>query len=392
MNQNLRKRKMLLVMPLLVIPFVTLAFYALGGGRGNEQAKISNELNLKLPSSSLKDDQALDKLSFYDKARNDSLKLAEWMRNDPYFKIKDSSYQDSGELERLTELTASKYNRQLNPSPAGSFGSRPEDEVLMKLKLLQDELDNKPAPSKEKNKDNEFNSSVDRLESMMNSMKNQDGEDPEIKQLSTVMDKILDIQHPDRVGERKGNVQRSATNLYAVRNTAIDDSSSFGFYELSNGLKDDAANASLAVIHENQILVNGSIIKLRLVQDVFVNNEKIPRGNFVFGIVTLNGERLEVKINSIRSGNSVFDVLLEVYDMDGIAGIHIPGAITRDAAKQMSDNRLQMMELNTIDPSLKAQATSAGIGAVKNLLGKKMKMVRVMVKAGYKVLLKNKDS
>jgi hypothetical protein len=49
------------------------------------------------------------------------------------------------------------------------------------------------------------------------------------------------------------------------------------------------------------------------------------------------------------------------------------------------------MELTTMDPSLKAQATSAGIGAAKSLLSKKVKQVKVMVKAGYKVLLKDKN-
>jgi hypothetical protein len=37
---------------------------------------------------------------------------------------------------------------------------------------------------------------------------------------------------------------------------------------------------------------------------------------------------------------------------------------------------------------VKAQATTAGIDAVKTLLSKKTKLIRVIVKAGYKVLLK----
>jgi hypothetical protein len=44
--------------------------------------------------------------------------------------------------------------------------------------------------------------------------------------------------------------------------------------------------------------------------------------------------------------------------------------------------------MTSLDPSLKAQATATGINAVKNLLSKKAKLVKVTVKAGYKVLLK----
>jgi len=60
-------------------------------------------------------------------------------------------------------------------------------------------------------------------------------------------------------------------------------------------------------------------------------------------------------------------------------------------AKQSADNSLQLMELSTMDPSFKAQAATAGIGAAKSFLSKKVKQVKVMVKAGYKVLLKDKN-
>ena len=77
--------------------------------------------------------------------------------------------------------------------------------------------------------------------------------------------------------------------------------------------------------------------------------------------------------------------------MDGLAGIYIPGAISRDVAKQSADNSLQLMELTTLDPSLKAQAAAAGINTVKSMLSKKVKQVKVMVKAGYRVLLRDKN-
>jgi conjugative transposon TraM protein len=134
------------------------------------------------------------------------------------------------------------------------------------------------------------------------------------------------------------------------------------------------------------------VIKLRLANDIYVAGNLITRESFAYGICSLNGERLNVTINSIRSGASIFPIKLEVYDMDGLQGIYIPGAITRDVAKQSADNSLQLMEMTSLDPSLKAQATATGINAVKNLLSKKAKLVKVIVKAGYKVLLKEKQS
>ena len=115
-----------------------------------------------------------------------------------------------------------------------------------------------------------------------------------------------------------------------------------------------------------------------------------PKDNFVFGTSSLNGERLEIEIHSIRYNNSLFPVNMEVYDMDGLPGIYIPGAITRDVAKQSADNGVQTMDMTSLDPTLKAQAATAGINAAKTLLSKKAKLVRVFVKAGYKILFKKK--
>jgi len=98
---------------------------------------------------------------------------------------------------------------------------------------------------------------------------------------------------------------------------------------------------------------------------------------------------LDIEIGNIRYQNSLFPVQLSVYDMDGMSGIYIPGAITRDVAKQSADRTIQGIGLTTIDPSLGAQAASAGIEAARNMISKKVKLVKVTVKAGYQVLLRD---
>src|SRR5690606_34461312 len=113
----------------------------------------------------------------------------------------------------------------------------------------------------------------------------------------------------------------------------------------------------------------------------------IPKDHFVFGTATLTGDRLQVSIGSMRYGASLFPVSLAVHDMDGMSGIYIPGAITRDAVKQSGEQSLQGIGMLSLNPSLGAQAASAGIELGRNLLGRKIKLVKVQVKAGYRVLL-----
>lgn len=394
--KNVKQRKMMLVLPLLVIPFLTMAFWALGGGRGqqatNEPAK---GLNLDLPKANLKEDKLMDKLGFYDKADKDSMKLEEWMRSDPYFKrdtMPAEVYPD--ELQEITTTTAGKYNQRLNTSPYEKTSSSPEDQIMQKLKLLENEM-NKTATGSydetttQRKADNQFSTEVDRLEQMLQ-MQSSPTEDPEIKQLEGTLEKILDIQHPQRVKERS---LKNKDAVYAVRRTSGADTIVKGFYSYSDEkeLQGVEQNAIEAIIAANQTIVHGAVVKFRLLNDVYIQGQLIPNNTLVAGIATLDGERLNVEINTIRSGKSIYNVKLEVYDLDGLAGIYIPGTINREVAKESLNNSLSLADMTSLDPSLKAQATATGIGAIKSLVSKKAKLVRVQVKAGYKVLLNNKN-
>ena len=55
---------------------------------------------------------------------------------------------------------------------------------------------------------------------------------------------------------------------------------------------------------------------------------------------------------------------------------------------QKINETMNSIELTTLDPSIGAQAASAGIQAAKSLIGKKVKLVKVTLRAGYQLLLK----
>lgn len=394
--KNVKQRKMMLVLPLLVIPFLTMGFWAMGGGKGKKETAVNSKgLNLDLPNANLKDDKLTDKLGFYDKADKDSMKMEEWMRSDPYFKrdtVPTEIYPD--ELQEITTTTAGKYNQRLNTSPYEKSGNHPEDQIMQKLRLLEREMSKTATntyedPVKRNNGNDQFSSEVDRLEQMLQ-MQSTSTEDPEMKQLEGTLEKILDIQHPQRVKERSIKNKDAA---YAVRRSSGSDTIVKGFYSYSDEkeLQGVEQNAIEAIIATNQTIVNGAVVKFRLLNDVYIKGQLIPNNTLVAGIATLDGERLNVEINSIRSGKSIYTVKLEVYDMDGLPGIYIPGTINREVAKESLSNSLSLADMTSLDPSLKAQATATGIGAIKSLVSKKAKLVRVQVKAGYKVLLNNKN-
>lgn len=423
-----------MVLPLLIIPFLTMAFWALGGGKRTNGADKSlskkQGINLQLPIAKLKDDKGQDKLSFYNKAQKDSLAFEDAVKNDPYYRkyisedeahINDSVGDDVlTEFETIDKKEKHGNSAGLNTSPKYGSGYTDPNEKRVRAKL--DEL--KKAMSAQEISNNkvikpydkftasinhdEFTNQVDKLEGMMQAMNTGDEVDPEMQQLENVMDKIMDIQHPERVKEKmEKQSKENEKSLFSVSGaTKIIDVSLLqsaydkvpdksnnknAFFGLDGGveLSPDTINTLRAIIHETQTLVNGATVKLRLVQDAYINGIKIPNGNFIYGIASLNNERLKVEINSIRLGNSLYPVKLKAFDLDGLEGIYIPGAIGSEMVKQSSDNALQNIGMMSLDPTLTEQAASAGINAAKTIFSKKVKLVKVTVKAGYQILLKN---
>lgn len=410
----LRQRKMMLVLPALAIPFVTMAFWALGGGQGNANANLAENkqgLNLQLPDANLKDDKNADKLAFYNEADADSLKREEHLRNDPYYKDSLSAIQnliipDTGNLL----VTTPSYNG-LNYSPYKQSTDANEQRIYKKIDEINKQInqpDNTTASSNTSIQipegNEQFSNEVDKLQEMMMQMNDNSQSDPEMDQLNGTLEKILDIQHPDRVKNKlKEKSLKNKEQVFIISKQPVKNNVSLldtgknkkqtenKFYGIEKDSDTVEQNTVEAVVHQTQTLVNGAVVKMRLLNDIYLNGSLLPRGNFVFGTAQLHDERLEININSVRNNNSLFPVKLEVFDMDGLAGIYIPGAISRDVAKQSADNGLQLMELTSMDPSFKAQAAATGINAAKSLLSKKVKQVKVLVKAGYKVLLRDKN-
>jgi conjugative transposon TraM protein len=159
----------------------------------------------------------------------------------------------------------------------------------------------------------------------------------------------------------------------------------------SAGNEQAAGNTIQAVVHEDQTLVSGAVIKLRLEDGIYVNGRMIPKGSFVYGTCALNNERLEIKIASIRYLNNILPVSLSVYDLDGMEGLYVPGSIGRDAAKNGVGDAVQSMQMMSMNQSVGTQAASAGVEAAKGLFNHKVKQIKVKVKAGYEVLLKDSN-
>jgi hypothetical protein len=321
-----RQQKFLLLLPVIILPFLYLVFYTLGGGKDQkEEVATGLGLNTELPQARFDPKKAImDKLAAYEKASHDSMIRQKYQQQDPY-------------------ATAGK---PASPETIPVFKDQKAEELQQQLHRLQESL-NQPAQP-------------------IHQTRNTPPEpDPQLERLNGMLDKVIRIQHPSEPEPRQAN-------------PSVDEVQP----------ADSTSNTISAIVPEKQVLVTGATIALRLADDLRVNKILIPKGQLVYGVVNINNDRMLIHINAIRSDRNIYTTDLQVYDLDGLAGIHIPGQISRDVTKQSADQGINSLNLMTYDPSIGSQAANAGVQAAKSLFSKKIRQVRVTVRSGYQLLLR----
>lgn len=151
-------------------------------------------------------------------------------------------------------------------------------------------------------------------------------------------------------------------------------------------------NTIAAVVANNQSITDGESVKLRTTEPMWVGSRLIPRNTVIVGSARVQGERLEIEISSIKCDGSIYDVELQVYDSDGQEGINIPNSMESDALHEIGANMGSTMG-SSINISTDAGAQIASdvgrglINGVSQYLNKKLRTVKVHLKAGYRVML-----
>jgi len=324
-----KQRKFLLVLPLLVIPFLTMAFWALDGGKATNQAIANNKgLDTALPEAQFKDKDKTDKMAVYKAAQRDSVHNG----ISPAF-IKSMALDTPAAADDQAAKIQSKLaqlNQRLNQPQTNTAYEEPEPPQVKHLKKMMRE---------------------------MNGSNN--APDPEMQQLNKMLDKIQAIQNPGSV---------------AAELKKPEDSSPF--------------KAIPAIIDGKQKVMDGGAVKLKLTDSITLKNQLLPKGQELFGVCQVTNQRLLLTIQNIRLNNQIIPVSLTVFSLDGMPGIPAPEAELGGAAGSGADNAIQSMQFLSMDQSLGAQAAAGGVNAAKGLFSKKVKKIKVKLNDQYPVLLK----
>ena len=96
------------------------------------------------------------------------------------------------------------------------------------------------------------------------------------------------------------------------------------------------------VIDENLTGYAGSRIRLRLLDDINIGPYLIKKDTYLYALISgFSGQRVTLSIKSVLYGGKILPVKLEVYDLDGLAGLYVPESAFRDFTKDLGNNTIQ---------------------------------------------------
>ena len=162
------------------------------------------------------------------------------------------------------------------------------------------------------------------------------------------------------------------------------------------GKNQNFKNTISACIASDQSVIAGQSVKLRTLEPMWIGNSLLPKNTTIVGSARLQGERLEITIESIEALGCIMEVDLAVYDSDGQEGINIPNSMESDALKEIGANMGSTVGSSiNISTNAGAQIVSdVGRGLLNGVgqyLTKKVRQVKVHLKSGYKVMLKQNE-
>ena len=198
---------------------------------------------------------------------------------------------------------------------------------------------------------------------------------------------IVDEPEKERKVQPVTQVNRNVVSSLSTSNSERTFSTAVG------GRRQNFKNTISACIASDQSVMEGQSVKLRTLEPMWIGNSLLPKNTTVVGSARLQGERLEITIESIEALGCIMEVDLAVYDSDGHAGINIPNSMESDALKEIGANMGSTVGSSiNISTNAGAQIVSdVGRGLLNGVgqyLTKKVRQVKVHLKSGYKVMLK----
>lgn len=417
--QEIQKRKKMLVYPLFFLIFAG-AMWLIFAPSGNKENTQSDGFNPELP---IPKDEAIvgDKREAYEREAMQSKQQEKMRTLQDFSLLTEDEHGDYVTDARVTEANnASGYREGRNPR--NGEGLRSSAHAYQDINRQLSSWYDQPAEETDEQTQLALEYRVQELERQLEEKSSTDQQLDLIEKSYAIAAKYMsatpaqsvtsDAQaaQPAEVAGSAGNlrekiipkpisqVQRNVVSLLSAPMETYDFMEQYGkprnmgFITAAGNEAITDKNSIRASVYRTVTLSNGKELQLRLLEPMRAGQFLIPANTILVGSAKLGGERLHITVTSIRYVDNVIPVELEVYDIDGVQGIFVPNSTEINAAKEIAANMGASTGSNiTIGGNVGSQlAADLGRNAMQGIsqyIGKKMREVKVTLKAGYRVLL-----
>ena len=170
-----------------------------------------------------------------------------------------------------------------------------------------------------------------------------------------------------------------------------------------NTLCDNDMETSLikAIIDENIKAVDGSRVRLRLLDDIEINDIVVPKGSYLYATMSgFGSQRVKGNVQSIMVDDDIIKVSLALYDTDGLEGLYVPSSQFRETTKDVGSGALSNTSSLTNSSTTSgnslatwgAQTITNAVQKTSNAISKAIKKNNAKLKYGTFVYLINSRS
>ena len=170
-----------------------------------------------------------------------------------------------------------------------------------------------------------------------------------------------------------------------------------------NTLCDNDKETSLikAIIDENIKAVDGSRVRLRLLDDIEINDVVVSKGSYLYATMSgFGSQRVKGNVQSIMVDDDIVKVSLALYDTDGLEGLYVPSSQFRETTKDVGSGALSNTSSLTNSSTTSgnslatwgAQTITNAVQKTSNAISKAIKKNNAKLKYGTFVYLINSRS
>ncbi len=376
--------------PLLFFGFFFCRFFDTEKAEVNNKMETTEYYNAKLPDANLKGDGIGDKYSN--------------MVNN-FGKIKDESAVEN--IERGSEDQKEEYKSQYSDAEVAAMDQQSDEaqQSMERLRRLQAQIKEQQAKDEEGASSHSGGNTEDEEQTLENLRKALEEARNEGASRTGVANEGAEEKttHTNRntrkISEEEKTVnEKSVTEISdeAKAEEVVKKQKENSDYFNTIATNEPEHKLIIAIVDEDVKAVDGSRVRLRLLDDIDIGERTIAKGNYLY--CTLNGfgqQRVKGTVKSVLVNDELVKVNLSIYDTDGLEGLYVPKSSFSETTKDIVSGTVsQNMSLN--DGSSTSTTGKWGMQALQNAyqkaanaLSKNIRKNKVKVKYGTQVYLIN---